>query len=359
MARHSMAAGRPFERHNRMRMPARPGHQYIQRHTGRVVTERLFSDRIIHLLYAHARENAPLMFDMLTSRRANDGYALWQYDLPARRSPAAVRRLVRQLGICLEECLAPATLTSPRRLFERQIRFWQHRPMASDTGHIVSPADARMLAGAFSSQSQLFLKEKFFDYQDLLGADKPQWLNAFSGGQFAVFRLTPEKYHYNHLPVSGHVRDIYEIQGAYHSCNPGAVVRMVTPYSKNRRVVSIIDTDVPNGSHIGLVAMIEVVALMIGDIVQCYSAHHYDAPRAVAPGMFLKRGQPKSLYRPGSSVDVLLFQKNRVRFCDDILANQHHLSAHSRFSSGFGRQLVETDVRVRETIAMKGTHDGG
>ena len=347
------------ERHNHMRMLARPEHQYIQRHTGRVVTERLLSDRIIHLLYAHARENAPRMFDMLTSRRANDGYALWQYDLPTRRSPAAVTRLIRQLGICLEECLAPEALTSPRRLFERQIRFWQHRPMASDEGHIVSPADARMLVGAFASQSQLFLKEKFFDYQDLLGADKPQWLNAFRGGLFAIFRLTPEKYHYNHLPVSGHVRDIYEIQGAYHSCNPGAVVRMVTPYSKNRRVVTIIDTDVPKGSQIGLVAMIEVVALMIGDIVQCYSAHHYDTPRRVAPGMFLKRGQPKSLYRPGSSVDVLLFQKNRVRFCDDILANQHHLAAHSRFSSGFGRQLVETDVRVRETIAMKGTHDGG
>ena len=105
-----------------MPMLARPDHQYIQRHTGRVVTERLFSDRIIHLLYDHARENAPLMFDMLTSRRANDGYALWQYDLPTRRSPAAVTRLIRQLGICLEECLAPATLTSPRRLFERQIK---------------------------------------------------------------------------------------------------------------------------------------------------------------------------------------------------------------------------------------------
>ena len=32
------------------------------------------------------------------------------------------------------------------------------------------------------------------------------------------------------------------------------------------------DTDIPGGSHVGFVAMIEVVALMIGDIVQCYSA---------------------------------------------------------------------------------------
>jgi phosphatidylserine decarboxylase len=74
--------------------------------------------------------------------------------------------------------------------------------------------------------------------------------------------------------------------------------------------------------------------------------------------MFVQRGQPKSLYRPGSSVDVLMFQTNRIQFCDDILANQHHANACSRFSRGFGRQLVETEVQVRATIAMKGACDG-
>ena len=52
---------------------------------------------------------------------------------------------------------------------------------------------------------------------------------------------------------------------------PGAVVALVTPYSKNSRVVTIIDTEVPGGTGVGLVAMIEVVALMIGEVVQCYS----------------------------------------------------------------------------------------
>jgi phosphatidylserine decarboxylase len=272
--------------------------------------------------------------------------------------PAAVHHLIRELAIPMAECVAPESLTSPRRLFERQICFWRCRPMSDDEVHIVSPADARMLVGSFERQSLLFLKEKFFDYEDLLGIDKAHWQKTFRDGQFAVFRLTPEKYHYNHLPVSGRVADIYEIQGAYHSCNPGAVVRMVTPYSKNRRIVTIIDTSVPGGSGIGHVAMIEIVALMIGDIVQCYSDHHYDAPRHVVPGMFVRRGQPKSLYRPGSSVDVLMFQKDQVRFCNDILANQHHAAAQSRYSSGFGRPLVETDIPVRATIAVKGTPDG-
>ena len=341
-----------------MEMIPLDAHQFIQRDTGQVITERLLADNLLQWLYSRTREKAPRLFNQLISRRVNDCCAYWQFDFPTRRMPTAVKHLIRELAISFEECLDPETLTSPRRLFERQIRFWRCRPMSPDAAHIVSPADARMLVGSLEPRSLFFLKEKFFDYEDLLGADKSEWQKAFQDGQFAVFRLTPEKYHYNHLPVSGRVVDIYEIQGAYHSCNPGAVVRMVTPYSKNRRIVTVIDTSVPGGSGIGYVAMIEIVALMIGDIVQCYSDQRYEVPRPVMPGMFLKRGQPKSLYRPGSSVDVLLFQKERVRFCRDLLANQHHASAHSRFSAGFGQRLVETDIPVRATIAVKGTPDG-
>ena len=95
-----------------------------------------------------------------------------------------------------------------------------------------------------------------------------EWLRAFRKADFAILRLTPDKYHYNHTPVAGRVVKIYPISGEYHSCNPAAVVTVVTPYSKNKRVVTIIDTDVPGGTGVGLVAMIEIVALMIGDIVQ-------------------------------------------------------------------------------------------
>jgi phosphatidylserine decarboxylase len=125
----------------------------------------------------------------------------------------------------------------------------------------------------------------------------------------------------------------------------------VTPYSKNRRVVTVIDTDVPKGTGVGLVAMIEIVALMIGEIVQCYSEHRYDDPVPIEPGGFLRAGCPKSLYRPGSSTDVLIFQPDSVRFAEDLLRNQVRSDVTSRFSSGFGRPLVETDVQVRSLIA--------
>ena len=212
-----------------------------------------------------------------------------------------------------------------------------------------------MLAGSFAEQSLLFIKEKFFDYQELLGQTAKGWPAEFARGDFAVFRLTPEKYHYNHFPVSGRVTDFYQIQGRYHSCNPGAVIQMVRPYSKNKRVVTVIDTDIPGGTGIGLVAMIEVVALMIGDIVQCFSEQKYDGPQPLEPGMIVRKGQPKSLFRPGSSVDVLIFQRDRVAFCEDIVSNLHHQAAESRFSSGFGKPLVETEVKVRSIIGRRRT----
>jgi phosphatidylserine decarboxylase len=118
-------------------------------------------------------------------------------------------------------------------------------------------------------------------------------------------------------------------------------------------VVTIINTDVNQGSRVGLVAMIEVAALMIGDILQCYSEHQYLSPRTVCPGMFLKKGKPKSLYRPGSSVDVLIFQKGRIHFSKDIIANMFNWKASSRFLKGFGRPLVETEVNVRSEIALR------
>jgi phosphatidylserine decarboxylase len=126
---------------------------------------------------------------------------------------------------------------------------------------------------------------------------------------------------------------------------------VAAPYSKNHRVVTVIDTDVPGGTRVGLVAMIEVVALMIGEIVQCYSESRYDHPQDVVPGMFVERGCPKSLFRPGSSTTVLVFEPGRVQFAPDLLANQSRPHAASRYALNFARPLVETDVRVRSPIA--------
>ena len=329
-------------------------HQYIDRETARVTTEHLIADPLINRLYSRAKESTPLLFRAATSMRMSAILGFLNFDLPlAGRSARSANRM-KSMGIDPDECLdSPESLDTARKLFERKIRYWRCRPMPDAADRIVSPADARMMVGAFDRHDSLFLKEKFFSFTELIGEDKTPWLDAFHDGAFAIFRLTPDKYHYNHLPVSGRIADIYTVDGQCHSCNPGAVVSMVTPFSKNRRVVTIVDTDVSGGTGIGLVAMVEIVAMMIGDIVQCYSARSYDDPIALSSGMFVERGCPKSLYRPGSSVDVLIFQKNRVAFSADILENMRRRDVTSRYTLHFQSPLVETDVKVRSEIGRK------
>jgi phosphatidylserine decarboxylase len=325
-------------------------HQYIERDSGAVVTEQLLGDRMVQLLYHQIRENSTGLFRLLTSSWSSRILGAVNFDRPLlNRQTFAMR-----CGIDLSECLdPPEKLDTARKVFERRICYERCRPMPDDPGAVVSPADARVIVGSLQETELLFLKEKFFSFEELLGHNRNDLHTTFGNGDFAVFRLTPDKYHYNHTPVSGQVVEIYSIDGAYHCCNPTAVVSIATPCSKNKRVVTLIDTDVTGGSQVGLVVMVEVVALMIGDIVQAYSDQGYHEPQPVRAGLFLKKGQPKSLYRPGSSTDILIFQAGRIRFSEDLLQNQIRSGVASRFTRDFTRPLVETDIRVRSLLATR------
>ncbi|MEE4242351.1 MAG: phosphatidylserine decarboxylase [Desulfopila sp.] len=332
-------------------LPVNFPHQYIDRATSRVETEKLFGDRSVTFLYSSLRENVPLLFAALTSKRMSSLLGYFHYDFPRKRRSSNNASFFGKIGADWRECVAPLSYyDSQRKVFERQIRYWQTRPMENEENSVVSPADSRVLIGSFTPDSALFIKNKFFAITELLGLGCP-WYSRFINGDYAVFRLTPDKYHYNHFPVSGKVVDYYTVDGKYHSCNPAAQIVMASLYTKNRRVVTIIDTDVEGGSGVGLVAMVEVVALMIGDIVQCYSTKEYKNPTELEVGMQVRRGCPKSLFRPGSSTDVLIFEKGRVCFAEDLVRNSTRSDVSSRFSAGLNRPLVETDVQVRSPIA--------
>jgi phosphatidylserine decarboxylase len=327
-------------------------HHYIERNTRKIKSEQFYGDQAVQFIYYRLREQSSWLFRKLISARVSRVLSYMNYDGILSDRMSNYLDVHSQLNIDFRECLdKPENLNTLRKIFERKIRYWECRPMPNDPCAVVAPADSRMLLGSFQEDSGLFIKDKFFDYEEMFSSNKRTWLSAFQEGDFAIFRLTPEKYHYNHTPVEGKIIDFYQISGAYHACNPNAVVSVVTPYSKNKRVVTIINTDVEGGTKVGIVAMVEVVALMIGDIVQCYSDKQYDKPMSVGTGMFVRKGVPKSLFRPGSSTVVLIFQKDRVRFADDIAANMFYPDADSIFSRGFGKSLVETEVKVRSYIA--------
>ncbi|MGA7826662.1 MAG: phosphatidylserine decarboxylase [Geobacteraceae bacterium] len=333
-------------------------HRFIRRETGQVMNEELLADSAIRFIYSSVREKTSWFFNALTGRSITNLLGFVNYDLALNARFSGSARFLKKSGINTGDCLLPAEeLDTPRKIFERQIAYWHSRPMDEAAGVIVSPADAKMLVGSLDESSTLYLKGKFFDYQELLGREKHSLHAQLGGGDYAIFRLTPEKYHFTHAPVSGLVTEIYQVDGRYHSCNPSSAIALATPLSKNRRVVTVIDTEVEGGSGVGTVVMVEIVALMIGDILQCYSAERYQAPTAVAPGLFLRKGQPKALFRPGSSTVALFFEKNRIGFSRDLLGNQLRHDVRNRFSAWLERPVIETELNVRSTIGRKIYHD--
>jgi len=304
----------------------------------------------VNFLYSTIRENSNYLFKILTDSKTTKVLSYLNFDIPISR-----RRLeyyFKKMNIDKSELLEEeSNIKTLRHLFERRIKYWEKRPMIEDEKVIVSPCDARCYVGSLESNSLFFIKEKFFDTYELIG--KLKWFDIFRDGDYAVFRLTPDKYHYNHCPVSGVVEEYYEIEGYYHSCNPIAVMSMENIYSKNKRFVTIIDTNIQGGSKIGYVAMIEIVAMMIGQVVQCYSEKYYDSPQNIYRGLFIKKGQPKSLFKPGSSTTMLFFEKNKIQFCEDLIRNQKRRDIKSRFSFNLVDKIVETDLRVRSPLGYR------
>jgi phosphatidylserine decarboxylase len=328
------------------------GHQYIHRETGLVCDETLIFDRHIRWLYSRVRESAPWVFKWFTqSSKVNDLLAKINFDQPLKKSDTSLQKFLYDANIKQHEMQQSMPISPTwRDVFCRKIRFEEYRPMSADTNRIIAPCDSRVLIGNTDASVTLPIKEKFFSISELFG-NNARWKDHFSQSTWAVFRLTPEMYHYNHCPVSGNVIDHYEIEGAFHSCNPAATVSVITPQSKNGRFVTIFDTDCVGGSGIGKVAMIEVVALLIGKVHQCYSKTRYNTPVEMFNGLFCKRGAVKSVFEPGSSTVVLLFEQGRVKFDSDLVSNQKRLDVNSRFSEGYGEALVETEVTVRSGIA--------
>jgi len=325
-------------------------HCYIQRESNKIVKEDFFQDALIRKIYSNTRESSSLVLKFATQKWVTDFLGLINYDI--RLSKIRIKKIIKKLNIDTTEFLDDVeNFKTVRDIFERKIKFWQCRQMEENLNAISSPCDAKMLIGTLKDTSLFFIKEKFFEVNELFKVN--EYIQLFKEGDFSIFRLTPEEYHYNHAPVSGRLIDIYQIDGTFHSCNPYAVSKIVTPYSKNKRVISIIDTDVPYGSQIGKVAMIEIAAMMIGDICQCYSERDYSDPKILIKGMFLKKGSPKSLFRPGSSTTILFFQKDKVVFCEDLMKNSTRTDVPTRYLINFHKNIVETKVKVRSTIAYK------
>ncbi|MCX8097610.1 MAG: phosphatidylserine decarboxylase [Casimicrobiaceae bacterium] len=327
-------------------------HQYVLRGSGTVLNERLIADRVIRFLYNRPREEPGALLSALASAWVTDQLAHWEFDRRLRDPVRTLRETIARLGIDESEMLDQVeSMRTLRELFERRIRYWRVRPLPSDEAAIVSSADGKALPFATEGEASLPVKARFLSVPAILGPANPwaRWPDLALSG--VIVRLTPEVYHYTHAPVAGRIQRYQLIEGAFHSCNPHALTTFTRSYEVNRRAVTVYDTDVPGGSGVGLVVQVDVAAMMIGQIVPAYSEIGYTNPRPLVEGEFVARGVPVSMFRPGSSTSIVIWQSARAAHAPELLRNARRADLRSRFSDWLGSPWVETALRVREAIA--------
>jgi phosphatidylserine decarboxylase len=288
--------------------------KYIDRASGETRNEKVPGEGMLKWLYSSATGKVAL--HLLVKRKMVSELGGWYMNskLSAKRIPA----FVKEHHINLEECQINDVSDFPtfNQFFCRKLKK-EARPIGEN---IVSPADGKILAfQSINDVSSFFVKGSEFTLHSFLQDDK--LANKYSGGSMAIFRLAPADYHRFHFPASGIVSASKAIKGHYFSVSPFALQSSLKIFCENYREYCIQET-----SEYGDILISDVGATMVGSIIQTYQANTE-----------IKKGDEKGYFAFGGSTLVLLFEKGKVTFDEDLISNT--------------KNGLETYIRMGENIA--------
>lgn len=216
----------------------------------------------------------------------------------------------------------PALFRSFDDFFTRRFRKGA-RTFPSDPADFGAIAEARYLA-VEQTEPTTFLPIKGASLQvfSILGSLAETHSSRFVGGAALVARLAPVDYHRFHFPDRGRILARVREHGPLHSVNPRALQAKGDILFTNERDITVLETE-----NFGLVAMVEVGALMVGTIEQTFSGTRFE------------RGQEKGMFHFGGSTVVILGQPGAWKPSPDLLERS--------------RRGVESLVRLGEPIGRK------
>ncbi|MDO5708206.1 MAG: phosphatidylserine decarboxylase [Andreesenia angusta] len=202
--------------------------------------------------------------------------------------------------------------------FYRKIKE-EARPYSKEKNILISPADSRALfINNINKKISFPIKGFEFNLSNLIMDENLEV--KFLNGDMAIFRLCPTDYHRYHFIDDSRVKKAYNIDGALYSVNPIALNIIKDLYSKNKRNLTLIETE-----NFGDILYIEIGATFVGSIVQTYE-----------PNFINKKGDEKGYFKFGGSTIILIFENNRIEFDKDLVENT--------------KNGLETYIRAREKI---------
>jgi len=273
--------------------------RFFDRYTKTIQTEKIFGERWLRLGYGNP---AGRFFVWLLARRK---FFSWWYGRKMNRRVSALQILpfITAYDIDVDEfAKSPFDYKTFNEFFYRALKP-AVRPIAAGENVAVFPADGRHLAFPNVDAAEgFYVKGAKFTLAELFG--DAALAEKFAGGAMLISRLCPVDYHRFHFPVSGTPGEPRLIKGSLYSVSPVALRQRLRYLVENKRVVTSIASP-----QFGTVAMIEVGATNVGSIRQSF-----------LPGRAVAKGDEKGLFAFGGSCVITVFQRGRIRFDADVVA---------------------------------------
>jgi phosphatidylserine decarboxylase len=287
---------------------------FIIRGTTKVIEEQIPSAGMLKWLY-----NAPmgkLTLNALFKRKFVS--ALGGAFMNSRLSQKRIERFIQEYDMDMSAYIVPENgYQTFNEFFYRKVK-----PTARPIGEgVVAPADGKVLAfPSLKDVRSFFVKGSEFTAKSFLLDE--QLAQKYADGAMLIVRLAPTDYHRFHFPATGTITDSTIIKGHYFSVSPLALKKSLEIFCQNQREYSILTT-----SEYGDILFSEVGATMVGSIIHTYT-----------PNSSIQKGDEKGYFAFGGSTIVLLFEKGKITFSEDLVENTQN--------------GLETVIKMGETIGQ-------
>jgi phosphatidylserine decarboxylase len=312
------------------------GNYVLDRETGEKTFEAMsIYVRVgMHLLYYGSQQEKVLHWQRTLQLLKDQSEKMGrEYDSPESKQHIVPFIQSFDLEAGLSEMVEPDPNAYPtfNAFFAREIKE-SARPIAEPENDLVtsSPADCRLTAfPTVDLATKYWIKGYGFTLEALLGdADLAA---QFEGGSLVIARLAPQDYHRWHAPVSGTVKNVKEIPGAYYTVNPQAINEPGTldVFCENRRSVMTVERHI-TGSPIAIVA---VGAMLVGSIKYVNGMNN--------PGAQMRRGQCLGAFYYGGSTVIVVYPPGEVILDEDLVSNSTEKGVETYVKVGWstGRKI--------------------
>lgn len=184
--------------------------------------------------------------------------------------------------------------------FTRKIRP-ECRPFDLSPQAFVSPCDCKLTAFPIEDDTAFEVKGFRYTVQSLLKNE--ELAQKYRGGVVLICRLSVSDYHRYFYLDDGTKGKNVSIKGRYHTVQGVALERRKV-FSENSREYTVLHT-----AHFGDVTQVEVGAMMVGRIVNYQEEGSFS------------RGEEKGRFEFGGSTIVLLVEKDRAVFDEELFEN--------------------------------------